>query len=137
MTLDIIGISAYYHDSACCLLRNGALVCAAEEERFSRVKHDSGLPWRAFQFCLEQGGITLADVDCVAFYEDPVKKLSRQIWMGLHPELPEASRKYLVSRLRPRRVEREIREGLGYEGPIEIVDHHHSHAASSFYYSGF
>ena len=137
MALDIIGISAYYHDSACCLLRDGALVCAAEEERFSRVKHDSGLPWRAFQFCLQQGGITVADVDCVAFYEDPVKKLSRQIWMGLQPDLPEASRKYLVNRLRPRRVEREIREGLGYEGPIEIVDHHHSHAASSFYYSGF
>jgi carbamoyltransferase len=119
------------------LLRDGELVCAAEEERFSRVKHDSGLPWRAFRFCLEQGGITLADVDCLAFYEDPVKKLSRQIWMGLHPDITEPSRKYLVSRLRPRRVEREIREGLGYQGPLEIVDHHHSHAASGFYYSGF
>jgi len=137
--LNIIGISAHYHDAACCLLRDGALVCAVEEERLSRVKHDPRLPWRAFRSCLEQGGITLPDVDCVAYYEDPTKKLARQIWMGLQPDSSPETRGRIYGRLPASlgRVEREIREGLGYEGPIEILDHHLAHAASSFYYSGF
>jgi len=139
LSLNILGISAHYHDAACCLLRDGELVCAVEEERLSRVKHDPRLPWRAFRFCLEQGGITLPEVDCVAYYEDPAKKLARQIWMGLQPgSSPEARRK-IHGRIAATlgRVEREIREGLGYEGRIEILDHHLAHAASSFYYSGF
>ncbi len=139
MALNILGISAHYHDAACCLLRDGELVAAAEEERFSRVKHDPRLPWQAFRFCLEQGGITLADVDCVAYYENPEKKLSRQIWMALHPESAPSLRQRVLSRLPDRidRVERHIRNMLGYTGRLEIFDHHHSHAASSFFYSGF
>jgi carbamoyltransferase len=139
MALNILGISAHYHDAACCLLRDGELICAAEEERFSRVKHDRRLPWQAFRFCLEQGGIGLPEVDCVAYYEDPVKKLSRQIWMALHPEASEAVRRRVLGRLPDRvdRVEREIRRHLGYAGRLEIFDHHQSHAASSFFYSGF
>lgn len=134
---NIVGISAHYHDSACCLLRDGVLVCAAEEERFSRLKHDSGLPWRAFQYCLAEGGLTLADVDCIAYYENPTKKLARQLWMGLHPGVSERSRRSLLGRLQPGRVERDLRLGLGYEGPVETFDHHASHAASSYYFSGF
>ncbi len=80
MSLDIVGISAHFHDSACCLLRDGKLVAAAQEERFSRAKHDPSIPSAAFRFCLAAGGITIADVDCVAYYEDPVKKLDRQLW---------------------------------------------------------
>jgi carbamoyltransferase len=139
MTLNILGISAHYHDAACCLLRDGELIAAAEEERFSRVKHDPRLPWKAFRFCLEQGGITLADIDCVAYYENPEKKLSRQIWMALHPESSPILRQRTLSRLPGRvgRVERQIRGMLGYTGRLEIFDHHHSHAASSFFYSGF
>jgi carbamoyltransferase len=139
MPLNILGISAHYHDAACCLLRDGELIAAAEEERFSRVKHDPRLPWQAFRFCLEQGGITLADVDCVAYYENPEKKLSRQIWMALLPESSPALRQRVLSRLPDRvgRVERQIRGMLGYTGRLEIFDHHHSHAASSFFYSGF
>lgn len=137
MALNIIGISAYYHDSACCLMRDGELVCAAEEERFSRTKHDSGLPWRAFRFCLQQGGLTLPEVDCIAFYEDPVKKLSRQLWMCFQPEIAEESRRYLAGRLKLGRLERDVRQGLGYDGPIHIVEHHQAHAASSFFFSGF
>jgi carbamoyltransferase len=91
MALNSLGISAHYHDAACCLLRDGELIAAAEEMRFSRLKYDPRLPWRAFRFCLEQGGITLSDVDCVAYYESPVKKLSRQIWMALHPEASDSS----------------------------------------------
>src|SRR5215207_4630172 len=86
LALNILGISAHYHDAACCLLRDGELIAAAEEERFSRIKHDPRLPWQAFRFCREQGCITLSDIDCVAYYENPEKKLSRQIWMALRPE---------------------------------------------------
>lgn len=139
MALNILGISANYHDAACCLLRDGELIAAAEEERFSRVKHDPHLPWRAFRFCLRQGGITLSDVDCVAYYENPVKKLSRQIWMALHPEASDATRRKFLTLLPDRidKVERQIRRMLGYTGRLEIFDHHQSHAASSFFYSGF
>lgn len=139
MALNVIGISAHYHDAACCLLRDGELVCAAEEERFSRVKHDPRLPWRAFRFCLEQGGIALSDVACIAYYEDPRKKLSRQIWMALHPESSPAIRRKFLGRLSDhvQRVEQEIRQYLGFSGRLEIVDHHQAHAASAFFYSGF
>ncbi len=138
MALNILGISAHYHDAACCLLRDGELIAAAEEERFSRVKHDPRLPCRAFRFCLEQGGITLSDIDCVAYYENPVKKLSRQIWMALNPKASDSIRRKVLNRLPNHigRVEREIRRMLGYTGRVEIFDHHESHAASSFFYSG-
>lgn len=134
MAENIIGISSHFHDAACCLIQDGVLVAAAEEERFSRRKHDPSVPKLAFKYCLEEGGITVSDVDCVAYYEDPPAKLARQIWMLL-PGLPRERR--LLKRLDPRRPEREIREVLGYEGPLEYVGHHHAHAASSFYYSGF
>ena len=125
----MIGISAYYHEAACGLLQDGRLVAAAEEERFSRVKHDARLPVAAFRFCLEAGGLDVTDVDCVAFYESPVKKLARQLWAGRRPEAG--------TWLDPLRAEREIREVLGFEGRLETFEHHASHAASTFFYSGF
>jgi carbamoyltransferase len=137
MGSNIVGISAYYHDAACCLLKDGILVSAAEEERFSRRKHDPSLPWRAFRSCLAEGGITLSEVDCIAYYESPVKKLARQVWTGMRPGASPRARRNLTSRLDVGRVEREIRFNLGFEGPIEIVDHHQAHAASSYYFSGF
>lgn len=137
MSLNIVGISAFFHDSSCCVMRDGHLVCAAEEERFSRCKHDSGLPWRAFRFCLEEAGLTIADIDCVAYYEQPLQKLERQIWMGLNPQAGPRLKAELGSALDPRRAERAIRHGLGYDGPLEFAGHHLSHAASSYYYSGF
>ena len=126
----VVGISALFHDAAACLLENGTLVAAAEEERFTRIKHDAAIPRHAFEFCLRQAGLTIADVDCIAYYEDPRKKLARQLWMGL----PFAR---VNARLDSTRPEKGIRTLLRYEGPIEIVDHHLSHAASSFYFSGF
>jgi carbamoyltransferase len=135
VSLNVVGISAHFHDSACCLLQDGQLVAAAQEERFSRVKHDPSLPRAAFRYCLEAAGLTIADVDCVAYYENPVKKLDRQLWMGL-PHVPPATPRSLF-RLDAMRPEREIRELLGFEGAIEYFDHHQSHAASSYYYSGF
>lgn len=135
--LNIIGISAGYHDSACCLIRDGRLLAAAQEERFSRVKHDKSFPRRAFRYCLDQGQLTIADLDCVAYYEDPCQKLGRQIWMGLTPDLSESRRRAILDRLVKIKPHRAIRDLLGYEGPVEISDHHLSHAASSFYFSGF
>jgi carbamoyltransferase len=126
--LKILGISAYYHESAACLLGDGRLVAAAEEERFSRIKHDAALPVSAVRFCLESGGIDIQDVDCVAYYERPEKKLARQLWSGRLP---------IGAGLDPLRPIREIREALGFEGRIESFDHHLSHAAASFLYSGF
>lgn len=134
MSNNIIGISCFFHDAACCLLKDGVLVAAAEEERFSRKKHDAGIPTGAFNYCLEAGGLTIDEIDSVAYYEEPTKKLARQIWMML-PGLPAEKR--VLARLDPRRPTREIREVLGYDGPIDYVGHHQAHAASSFYYSGF
>ncbi|HET6978728.1 MAG TPA: carbamoyltransferase [Pyrinomonadaceae bacterium] len=131
---NVIGISCFFHDAACCLLKDGELVAAVEEERFSRNKHDAGIPKRAFNYCLEEGGLTIDEVDCVVYYEEPAKKLARQLWMML-PGLP--SEKKVLARLDPRRPEREIREVLGYDGRIDYVGHHEAHAASTFYYSGF
>jgi carbamoyltransferase len=133
--VNIIGISAFFHDSACCLLQDGVLVAAAEEERFSRRKHDSDLPTSAFRYCLKEGHIDLTDVDCIAFYEQPRKKLARQLWMAL-PASP-LNNPFVLHQLDPGRAFREIRDHLKYEGPIEFVDHHLSHAASSCLFSGF
>jgi carbamoyltransferase len=130
----VIGISAHYHDAACCLLRDGELVAAAEEERFTRRKHDPSIPKAAFNYCLREGGIEIQDVDVIAYYEQPEKKLARQIYM-ITQGLPLDSR--TLARLDPLRPERDIREILGHEGPIQAFTHHHSHAASAFYFSGF
>ena len=130
--MNIVGLSAYFHDSACCLISDGRLVSAAQEERFSRIKHDPALPTAAFRYCLDRAGIDITQVDCVAYYESPVKKLARQLQVG-NPEGAPRSLPWLDA-LRP---EREIREVLGHEGRIEFFDHHHSHAASAFDFSGF
>jgi carbamoyltransferase len=71
--VNIVGISSHYHDSAACLLRDGVLVAAAQEERFSRRKHDPRVPLNALQYCIDEAGLSIADVDCVAFYENPFK----------------------------------------------------------------
>ena len=135
--MNIIGISSGYHDSACCLLHDGALIAAVQEERFSRVKNDRGLPRQAFRYCLQDAGFSIADVDCVAFYEDPVLKLGRQVWMSLLPGLSAKRQESLRQRLLSPSPQDIIRLTLGYEGHVEIVDHHLSHAASAYYFSGF
>jgi carbamoyltransferase len=134
MAYHVIGISAHFHDSACCLLSDGVLVAAAQEERFTRRKHEPGIPKLAFKYCLDEGGLSIADVDHVAYYEQPYKKLGRQIWTLFHHRPP---RPEFLARLDPRKPEREIRAALGFEGPITCVDHHQAHAASAYYFSGF
>ena len=128
--MNVVGLSAYYHESACCLFQDGRLVAAAEEERFSRIKHDAALPAAAFRFCLREAGLDVTDLDCVAWYEDPAEKLGRQLWSGrgLGGEM-----RWLDCS----RAAREIRSVLGYEGPIRTYPHHLSHAASAWFVSGF
>lgn len=135
MTLNVVGISAHYHDAACCILNQGRLIAAIQEERLSRVKHDPRLPTRAFVACLELAGMAIDDIDCIAYYEDPRMKLSRQLWMVIPrlSDVPEST----LTRLDAGRPEREIRELLGFQGHLEFVEHHLSHAASSFFFSGF
>lgn len=135
--LNIIGISAGYHDSACCLLQDGKLVAAVQEERFSRIKNDRSFPTSAFEYCLRQGGITISDVDAMAYYEDPRLKLGRQVWMAFVPNLPAKRRESIFDRLAAVHPADTIRETWGFDGPIEIFDHHLSHAASSYFFSGF
>ncbi|MDY7093033.1 MAG: carbamoyltransferase N-terminal domain-containing protein [Acidobacteriota bacterium] len=130
--MNIVGISAFYHQSACCLLQDGRLVAAVEEERFSRVKHDRRLPVHAFRYCLEAGGLDITDVDAVAYYERPVAKLGRQLWSGTPLEAAGQG-----AWLDPHGAERSIRRRLGFEGPLLTFPHHASHAASAYYFSGF
>src|SRR6185295_13286614 len=134
--LNIIGISSGYHDSACCLMQDGVLVAAVQEERFTRVKNDKSVPRRAFRYCLKAGGLTLSDVDCIAYYEDPCLKLGRQLWLGLLPDLPRERRDSITVWLVKSQAWQVIRGVFGYVGRIEIVDHHRSHPASSYFSSG-
>ena len=130
--MNIIGISALFHDSACCLLQDGYIVAAAQEERFSRLKNDAGMPVKSFSYCLKRGNISVSDIDLIAYYEDPKLKISRQLATGFNKENPE-----FAERLDEKRVERLIRNCLGYEGAIEYHEHHLSHAASSYFLSGY
>jgi carbamoyltransferase len=84
---NILGLSAYYHDSAACLLVDGAVVAAAQEERFTRTKHDERFPARAVQYCLREGGIGIEDVDLIGFYEKPLVKFERLLesYIGTAP----------------------------------------------------
>ena len=127
--MNILGLSAFFHESSCCLLRDGRLMAAAAEERFSRVKHDPRLPVRAFRYCLEEAGLTVADLDAVAYYEEPELKLARQLWSGVHELAAQG--------LDPGRPERLIRDRLGVECSVMRFAHHLSHAASAYYFSGF
>lgn len=132
LRINIIGISALYHDAAFCLLQDGVLIAAAQEERFTRKKFDCSMPVNAFRYCLEEAGLNIHDIHCLAYYENPEKKLARQLWSGYRGDSRE-----LIYKLDPHRAEREIRELLGYEGAIKFMEHHLSHAASGYYFSGF
>ncbi len=137
--MNIVGISAFYHDSSCCLLRDGRLVAAASEERFSRRKHDPGTPAEAFAFCLRQAGLSLADLDAVAYYEEPRHKLARQLWAGV-PQAPEegdAAWSRDLAWLDADLAEDTLRRRLGFDAPFLTFPHHLSHAASSYAFSGF
>jgi carbamoyltransferase len=138
--MHILGLSYNYHDAAACLLRNGVPIAAAEEERFSRVKHDARFPENAIRYCLAEAGIGIHDVACVAFYEKPARKLERALKVAKH-YLPHSAEG--LARQYPELVDEglgfadTLRERLGFEGRICFAEHHVSHAASAFLVSPF
>jgi len=139
--MKILGLSAFYHDSAACLLIDGEPVAAAQEERFSRKKHDHRFPSDAVRYCLEEAGIEPADLDCVAFYDKPWLKFERllETYMAFAPQGLPSFYKAMPLWLRQKLwMEDLIRRDLpGYEGKILFPEHHQSHAASAFFPSPY
>jgi carbamoyltransferase len=139
--MNILGLSFYYHDSAAALVQDGRLVAAAEEERFSRVKHDSGFPGLAIEFCLRMGGLTLDDVDFVVFYEKPFVKFERMLIsaMSTFPRssavFRESMQRWISDKLW---IKSMMQKRLGIPASkLLFADHHMSHAACSFFTSPF
>ena len=136
----ILGISAYYHDSAACLLRNGEIVAAAQEERFTRRKGDASFPAHAVEYCLRAGGITVSDLTCVGFYDKPLLKFERilETYLATAPRgfvsFLKAGPLWIKEKLY---TDAQLREALGYDGPLLYAEHHESHAASAFFPSPF
>lgn len=138
--MKILGLSCYYHDAAAALLEEGQLTAAAEEERFTRQKHDNSFPVNAANYCLEEAGINSNDLDYVTFYEKPLVKLERilQTFVETFPwsyrffyqSIPEWVSKKI-------RIKSKIRDKLDYEGEVTFTDHHTSHASGSFFASPF
>jgi len=139
--LRILGISCFYHDAAAALVEDGRLIAAAEEERFSRKKHDSGFPEGAINFCLETAGITAQDLDQVVFYEKPFAKFERILMTSLqsYPRARAAFTEAMITWMGDKLWVREhIRSRLDIDkSKLLFVDHHGSHAASAFYPSRF
>ncbi|KYK21254.1 hypothetical protein AYK24_03360 [Thermoplasmatales archaeon SG8-52-4] len=136
----ILGISAFYHDSASALIKDGEIIAAAQEERFTRIKNDSGFPSKAINYCLEEEQINVEDLTAIVFYDHPYLTLERiissqisaypngsQIWNELFP-------KWVQTKMHIPDI---IRSELGYQGDIHLVKHHLSHAASAFYPSPY
>ncbi|MBN1351563.1 carbamoyltransferase [candidate division KSB1 bacterium] len=138
--MKILGISAYYHDSAACLVVDGELVAAAQEERFTRKKHDAAFPKHAINFCLSQHSIQASDLDLVAFYEKPLIKFERilETYLAYAPfgirSFVKAMPLWLKKKLWMKDL---MRSELDYSGAIIFPEHHESHAASAFYPSPF
>ena len=140
MAKRILGLSAYYHDSAAALVVDGEIVAAAQEERFTRKKHDAGFPAHAARWCLKHGGVDVSRIDAVAFYDKPLLKFERLFETYLELA-PRGFRSFLASMplwMREKLWMKErIREELGFEGEVLFAEHHESHAASAFYPSPF
>ena len=138
----ILGLSAFYHDSAAALLVDGEIVAAAQEERFTRKKNDAAFPKHAIAFCLEQAGISAEEIDHVGFYEKPLLKFDRllETYLSFAPSGFQSFRKAMPEWAGPKlQLRREIRKGLGgkYSGRICFCEHHQAHAASAFFPSPF
>ena len=136
----ILGISAYYHDSASCLLKNGEIIAAAQEERFTRKKHDQSFPINSINYCLSEAGISSSDLQIIAFYDKPFLKFERILETYLQ-FAPIGIRSFLKAM--PLWIKKKlwvkilIQEELGFNGKILFPEHHSSHAASAFYASPF
>ena len=138
--MNILGLSAYYHDSASALVRDGRIVAAAQEERFTRKKHDPGFPFRATDYCLKEAGLSVRDLDKIVFYDKPWLKFERLLKSYLAyaprglPSFAKAMPVWLKSKLWTAEA---IRRETGFAGEILFAEHHESHAASAFFPSPF
>lgn len=136
----IIGISAFYHDSAVALLKNGEILFAAQEERFSRIKHDASFPVHAFNAALDFAGITPSDLDAITYFEDPKLKYTRVIGSYLR-YFPKGINRFadVISGvpINQKRVANQVNISTGFLGRIHFGNHHLSHAASAFFPSPF
>lgn len=142
---DILGISAYYHDSAAALIRDGEIIAAAQEERFTRKKHDHRFPTNAIHYCLAEAGTTTEAIDYACFYDKPLLKFDRllETYLSYAPSgfrsFLSAMPQWLGQKLHlPREIRRNLRgKRHAYKRPIVFVEHHESHAASAFFPSPF
>lgn len=138
--MNILGISAFYHDSAACILREGEIVAAAQEERFTRKKHDPEFPAHAIRYCLQAAGISAAELDYVAFYDKPFIKFERLLltYLAYAPAGLTSFIKAMPLWLKRKLWLKEyIQRELDFSGKIIFPEHHESHAASAFYPSPF
>lgn len=138
--MNILGISAFYHDSAACLVRDGEIIAAAQEERFTRKKHDYNFPSHAVAYCLQEGNLEAAKLDYVAFYDKPFLKFERLLQTYL-AYAPRGLKSFIVAMplwLKHKLwLKEHIPKALGYAGKIIFPEHHESHAASAFYPSPY
>jgi carbamoyltransferase len=142
--MNILGVSALYHDSGACLVQDGKIVAAAQEERFTRKKHDSGIPAKAMAYCLQQGGVRNGDLDLVVFYDKPITKFTRLLttYSEVAPTGLGVFLKAVPVWLKDKawvglKIENTLR-GIGVKPKkMEFAEHHVSHAASAFYPSPF
>ncbi len=147
MSISILGVSAYYHDSAAALIVDGAIVAAAQEERFTRKKHDAAFPANAIRYCLDEAGLDMSGVDYVVFYDKPLIKFERLLETYL-AYTPSGFKSFLASMpiwLKDKlflktTLKKELAALVGNGGaapPLLFNTHHKSHAASAFYPSPF
>ena len=143
--MKIVGISAYYHDSAAALIDNGKIVCAAQEERFTRIKHDASFPHKAIKFCLDYSDTAPGDIDAVVFYEKPLLTFERllETYLAFAPRgfgsFAKAMPTWLKEKLYLKKI---LRKELGLITggtlpALKFSQHHLSHAASAFFPSPF
>lgn len=136
----ILGISAFYHDAAAALIKDGEIIAAAQEERFSRIKHDLDFPRKAIEYCLKEAGITMAEIDYVGFYDKPILKFERilETYLTYAPRgirsFIQAMPLWLKQKLHIREI---LTKELEFSGEIIFPEHHESHAAAAFFPSPF
>jgi len=138
--MNILGISCFYHDAAAALLRDGEFVAGAHEERFTRKRHDPGVPRQATRYCLREAGLEVSDLDYVVFYDKPLIKFERMLltYLSTFPRsLPSFTKAIPVWLKEKLWVPRCIHKELGYEGEVLFAEHHQSHAAAAFLPSPF
>ena len=138
--MNILGISAFYHDSAACLVKDGEILSAAQEERFTRKKHDQAFPKNAIQYCLENAGLTSKDLDCVAFYEKPFLIFERilETYLAYAPKGIASFIKAMPVWIKQKLwIKDLIATELDFKGKIIFPEHHEAHVASAFFPSPF